>query len=343
MDAAGNASGEARFNFTLDTRAPNAPSIALDTDSGTVGNDLITNDGAFTVTPSEVGNRIEYLVDGSWVTTQPVAVEGINAIIAREVDAAGNASGEARFNFTLDTIVSKLDATLVDVNLDDVVNSQPEFTGSVEPGSAVNIELTKAGTEDTFTFPATVEKDGSWSVSSTNLADGVYSWKVTAIDTAGNHKEFASSENFTLNTVPVVRSFSALSEDTEATPDTELKILETKVFSGESEPNSEIKLTVGGKEQKTLSDEDGDWVIKAEFDQAGTYQYQIEYTDKAGVQQTNSGSETIGRINIETNSPAGENSNASIEHLPSSEYVQSFQPNHTIIDSFDLVDNHETF
>uniref|UniRef100_UPI0026052112 Ig-like domain-containing protein n=1 Tax=uncultured Aliivibrio sp. TaxID=873085 RepID=UPI0026052112 len=91
------------ISFTLDTLAPNAPSIALDTDSGTVGNDLITNDGAFTVTPSEVGNRIEYLVDSNWVTTQPVAVEGINAIVVREVDAAGNASEETRFNFTLDT------------------------------------------------------------------------------------------------------------------------------------------------------------------------------------------------------------------------------------------------
>ncbi|WP_198439447.1 Ig-like domain-containing protein, partial [Moritella sp. F3] len=77
--------------------------IALANDTGRAVDDKYTNDGEFTVTPSESGNRIEYLVGGSWVTDKPVAVEGANTITVREIDLAGNASESAALEFTLDT------------------------------------------------------------------------------------------------------------------------------------------------------------------------------------------------------------------------------------------------
>ncbi|MCE4937554.1 Ig-like domain-containing protein, partial [Aliivibrio fischeri] len=103
-DAAGNVSGSSTLDFVLDTQAPNAPTITLDVDSGISDGDLLTNDGSFTVTPSEVGNTVEYqAADGSWSTTPPAVVEGDNSITVRETDAAGNVSGSSTLDFVLDT------------------------------------------------------------------------------------------------------------------------------------------------------------------------------------------------------------------------------------------------
>ncbi|MUL22980.1 hypothetical protein GNP83_19370, partial [Aliivibrio fischeri] len=92
-DAAGNVSGSNTLDFVLDTQAPNAPTITLNVDSGISNGDLLTNDGSFTVTPSEVGNTVEYFVNGGWTTDAPTATEGANSITVRETDAAGNVSG----------------------------------------------------------------------------------------------------------------------------------------------------------------------------------------------------------------------------------------------------------
>ncbi|MUL15355.1 hypothetical protein GNP57_17765, partial [Aliivibrio fischeri] len=103
-DVAGNVSGSNTLDFVLDTQAPNAPVITLDTDSGKLGDDFLTNDGSFTVTPSEVGNTVEYqAADGSWSTTPPEVVEGDNSITVRETDTAGNVSGSNTLDFVLDT------------------------------------------------------------------------------------------------------------------------------------------------------------------------------------------------------------------------------------------------
>ncbi|WP_139070215.1 Ig-like domain-containing protein, partial [Aliivibrio fischeri] len=88
----------------IDEIPPNPPTITLDIDSGKLGNDFLTNDGSFTVTPSEVGNTVEYqAADGSWSTTPPAVVEGDNSIVVRETDAAGNVSGSNTLDFVLDT------------------------------------------------------------------------------------------------------------------------------------------------------------------------------------------------------------------------------------------------
>ncbi|WP_248370992.1 Ig-like domain-containing protein [Vibrio cyclitrophicus] len=52
-DAAGNTSGSSELTFTLDTTAPDAPTLTLDTDSGSAADDFLTNDGSFTVGGTE--------------------------------------------------------------------------------------------------------------------------------------------------------------------------------------------------------------------------------------------------------------------------------------------------
>ncbi|MEZ8269122.1 hypothetical protein AB6C99_20710, partial [Vibrio cyclitrophicus] len=46
----------------VDTIAPDAPTLTLDTDSGSAADDFLTNDGSFTVGGTEEGATVEYLV-----------------------------------------------------------------------------------------------------------------------------------------------------------------------------------------------------------------------------------------------------------------------------------------
>ncbi len=100
-DVAGNTSGSSSLTFTLDTQVA-APSVALVTDSN-VGDDLITNDGALSVTGVEPGATVEYSTDGSTWSSSFTPVEGENTVYVRQTDVAGNTSGSSSLTFTLDT------------------------------------------------------------------------------------------------------------------------------------------------------------------------------------------------------------------------------------------------
>ncbi|WP_153023135.1 Ig-like domain-containing protein, partial [Aliivibrio fischeri] len=163
-DAAGNVSGSSTLDFVLDTQAPNAPTITLDTDSGKLGNDFLTNDGSFTVTPSEVGNTVEYqAADGSWSTTPPAVVEGDNSIVVRETDTAGNVSGSSTLDFVLDTQVPSAPIITLDTDSgklgDDFLTNDGSFTVTPsEDGNTVEYFVNGAWTTDT---PVVVEGDNS--------------------------------------------------------------------------------------------------------------------------------------------------------------------------------------
>ena len=59
-------------------------------------------------------------------------------------------------------------------------------------------------------------------------------------------------------------------------------------------------MQIGDKNFQTRADDDGDWAIKAEFDQAGSFDYQIHYQDNQGQQQTLTGQAEIHEITIDT-------------------------------------------
>ncbi|MDQ7076051.1 MAG: hypothetical protein Q9O24_13105 [Gammaproteobacteria bacterium] len=94
-DNNGNVSPTTAFSFTLDTAAPNsAPQTTISTTGG-----LILNG-------TEAGATIEYSIDGgnTW-TTGFTPVEGVNTVMVRQVDIAGNAGpASAAATFTQDTI-----------------------------------------------------------------------------------------------------------------------------------------------------------------------------------------------------------------------------------------------
>ena len=95
--------GRRQASFTLDSVVPGAPTVALTLDTGTSNSDKITSNGALTVTPAEAGGVVEYSINGgsSW-TSSFSAVEGVNNVQVRQIDAAGNAGSATSFSFTLD-------------------------------------------------------------------------------------------------------------------------------------------------------------------------------------------------------------------------------------------------
>ncbi|PTP51403.1 Ig-like domain-containing protein, partial [Vibrio splendidus] len=173
-DAAGNTSGSSTLTFTLDTTAPAAPALTLDTDSGSAADDFLTNDGSFTVGGKEDGATVEYFVDGNWTTTAPVPVEGGNTITVRQTDAAGNTSGSSTLTFTLDTTAP----------------AAPALTLDTDSGSAADDFLTNdgsftvGGTEDGATVEYFV--DGNWTTTAPVPTEGDNTITVRQTDAAGN-------------------------------------------------------------------------------------------------------------------------------------------------------------
>ncbi|EHZ7342371.1 TPA: Ig-like domain-containing protein, partial [Vibrio vulnificus] len=192
-DAAGNTSGSSTLTFTLDTTAPDAPRISLDTDSGSLADDFLTNKGDFTVAGIEEGVTIEYFVNGEWTTTAPTPVEGENTIIVRQTDAAGNSSGSSTLTFTLDTTAQAGTVSVDPITSDDVItetekNQTITVTGSATGGDIKTGDVVTAiinGKE----YTGSVSEDGAWelSVSGSDLAvDTAFEVTVNSTDAAGN-------------------------------------------------------------------------------------------------------------------------------------------------------------
>ncbi|KLU80704.1 Ig-like domain-containing protein [Aliivibrio fischeri] len=207
-DAAGNVSGSSSLDFVLDTQAPNAPTITLDVDSGISNGDLLTNDGSFTVTPSEVGNTVEYqAADGSWSTTPPAVVEGDNSITVRETDAAGNVSDSSTLDFVLDTSANAGSVIVDNITEDDVINASESGESIMVSGTAIGGDISK---DDVVTmiingqsYETTVNQDGSWSVAVDGgdlAADTEFEVSVSSSDDAGNIVESKVTSLHTVDT-----------------------------------------------------------------------------------------------------------------------------------------------
>jgi len=100
-DVAGNVSPTATLQFTLESTAPAAPKVALQTDTGASATDRITRVGGLTVSGTEAGAAVQYSLDAgkTWAAAFS-AVEGKNTLQVRQVDGAGNASAATPFEFT---------------------------------------------------------------------------------------------------------------------------------------------------------------------------------------------------------------------------------------------------
>ncbi|WP_438469079.1 Ig-like domain-containing protein, partial [Vibrio vulnificus] len=192
-DTAGNTSGSSTLTFTLDTTAPDAPQISLETDSGSLADDFLTNKGDFTVTGTEEGATVEFFVNGEWTTTAPTPVEGDNTIIVRQTDAAGNTSGSSTLTFTLDTTAQAGTVSVDPITSDDVITETEKNQTITVTGSATGGDIKTGDIVTTIIngneYKGSVSEDGSWelSVSGSDLAvDTAFEVTVNSTDAAGN-------------------------------------------------------------------------------------------------------------------------------------------------------------
>ncbi|ABI91915.1 hypothetical protein CH72_5834 [Burkholderia ambifaria AMMD] len=186
-DVAGNTSDSTSFSFTLDTSAA-APGVALTADSGSSSTDHITNVGTLNLTGVETGAAVEYSTDGghTWNTSFN-AVEGMNDVLVRQTDVAGNTSAPTSFNFTLDTSAAA-----------------PGVALTTDSGSNVTDHITNVGTlnltgvETGAAVEYSTDGGHTWNTNF-NAIEGVNDVQVRQTDVAGNTSD-PTSFNFTLDT-----------------------------------------------------------------------------------------------------------------------------------------------
>jgi large repetitive protein len=202
-DVAGNVSGTSSLNFTLDTTAPAAPTIALTADTGSSNSDHVTSNGAVTITGSESGASVQYSTNGgsTW-SSSFTAAEGSNSVLVRQTDAAGNTSTTSSLNFTVDTIAPTAPTIALtqdtgSSNSDHITSNGAVAVMGVESGASVQYS-TDGGTTWSGSFTAT---EGSNSV------------LVHQTDVAGNVGANASL-SFTLDTTAPSAPSMALAHDT---------------------------------------------------------------------------------------------------------------------------------
>src|SRR5262249_42788520 len=149
----------------------------------------------------------------TWSFTSLVLADGTHSITARGVDVAGNLGVlSAPLSVLIDTAIAQpgqpdlcsvTGANCVEAsdsgasNTDNITNDNtPTFTGSAEAGTSVQVSSNIAGVLGTTTAVG-----GTWSLTSSTLADGQHSITVRATDLAGNTSAVSVALLVTIDTV----------------------------------------------------------------------------------------------------------------------------------------------
>ncbi len=141
-DAAGNVLFSDPFSFTLDNKVPATPTLALAEDSGTGQKDNITNVGELVLGGMEAGAAVAYSANGggNWMPIYSLK-EGVNSVLVRQTDIAGNVSLSSNYSFTLDTMAAPptlaLNSDTGDSKTDSITNDKTLILGGAEPGATV--------------------------------------------------------------------------------------------------------------------------------------------------------------------------------------------------------------
>ncbi|MBJ7353726.1 MAG: hypothetical protein JHC98_02790 [Thermoleophilaceae bacterium] len=187
-DSAGN-TGSASINFTVDTQAPNAPTI---TDAP--ADPIASDEAEFGFTGSEISGDLLCALDAAPFTacTSPVQylglADGIHEFQVTQRDEAGNISPAATHNWTVDTTPPSAPT----LNGPNAHTNNPESTVSFA-GSPDTVELRCSFNGGAFsTCPTSPLSLGE-------LPDGNYSFTVEAFDAAGNSS--ASTITWEVDTV----------------------------------------------------------------------------------------------------------------------------------------------
>jgi len=183
QDTVGNQSGAASFAWTIDTTAPPKPVI-----TATPANPTNQNSASFSFTDTQAGVSFRCQLDqsASSVCSNPVFYpgplsQGKHSFSVRAKDAAGNLSGPATFNWTIDTTPPPTP----------IITATPK-----NPTTQTSATFSFSDTQKRATFFCQLDGGSFLTCSSpktySNLSRTTHTFSVKAQDPAGNQSSAAS-------------------------------------------------------------------------------------------------------------------------------------------------------
>ncbi|EBS6869901.1 Ig-like domain repeat protein [Salmonella enterica] len=312
-DSAGN---ESRYDgtFTIDTTPPDAPAAALaeSADSGVKGDDIthiknptFTGTAEANATVILTINGKDYTAkagsDGVWAITLPMGhslPDGTYQYTVLAQDAAGNTSAPAAGSVTINTTAPAIPVGGPDDNITNVTT--PTFSGTADPN--ITVILTLNGKR----YDVPVNDDGTWRFTlpdGDKLNDGAYDFTLQGQNTAGTTSG-AFTGSITIDTTPPDAAVGELTADTDTgiTGDN-ITSVSTPTFTGTTEPNATVILTLNNKTYEFQADSSGVWRFTLPTENAlpdDTYIYTVQAKDAAG----NASTPTSGSLTIDSTPPA---------------------------------------
>lgn len=304
-DPAGNISTlSTAATVVIDTTAPAAPStpaLPAASDSGRSTSDKITNLTTPTFTGTAETSATVTLLDGtlsagsgtapsgSWSISTTALSDGAHTIGARATDLAGNTSTASTGTaISIDTLAptapSKPTLTAASdsgsTSTDGITNvTRPAFTGTTEKKAIVTLKDNGA----TLVVSAAVNS-GSFSLTSTALADGTHPITATATDIAGNTSVASSITTVVIDTVAPVTSAPTLTaaSDTGISATDRITRATTPTVTGTSQAGANVILLDGTTQVGTGSATGGTYTITSGTLASGSRSLSARATDLAG-------------------------------------------------------------
>lgn len=257
-DAAGNVSDpSSEVSFTVDTQAPDPPTIESPADGSTIGNDTPVVEGTgepgATVDVSVDGESVgEATVDGDGNWSLPLdepLSDGDHVIEAVQTDPAGNSSEPAESTVTVDATPPEAPTITAPEN-GSTVEPTTTITGEGEPGNEVTVSVDgeEVGT-------VTVGENGTWTLELDEpLAPGDHTASAVQTDDRGRDSPESNEVSFTVAADAIAAPEITAPESGSSTQDT------TPVIEGTGDPGATVDVIVDGEliGQSTV-DESGNW------------------------------------------------------------------------------------
>ncbi len=327
-DAAGNTGSASNIlEVTIDTSAPadpGAPDLVDGSDTGTSDSDNITSDHTPSLKGATENSAVIHLYSdldgaigtgnadgtGAWSAVTSSLSDGIHNITFTATDAAGNVSGRS------DTLLLTIDTSAPDKPIapdlhpdsdsgtsssDDNTNDDtPVFSGTAEKGAIVRLYngavMVAEGLADATT--------GAWSLTSSQLNEGLRNLSVTATDLSGNTSVNSDALMITIDlSAPAAPAKPDLDtgSDTGSSSIDDITNDDTPTFNGTAEVDAIVKLYSGAVEIGETVATGGIWTITPATALAdGVHPVTVTATDAAG---NTSGASSVLDITIDTAEP----------------------------------------
>ncbi|MEY1107481.1 Ig-like domain-containing protein, partial [Providencia rettgeri] len=171
---------------------------------------------------------------------------------------------------------------------DDITNvNTPKFSGTTEPDTQVFLTI------DNHTYEQKANKLGQWEISVLNpLAEGVHDYEINAYDKAGNQAQQSGKVTIDTKAPELVSGLDVMTDSGEKGDD--ITNVNTPKFSGTTEPDTQVFLTIDNHTYEQKANKLGQWEISVLNPLAeGVHDYEVNVYDQAGNQAQVKGNLTI--------------------------------------------------